>query len=231
MKHVESSIKVFFTSEYSRFNMINGNRQLNNAKINRIKKDILQGLDVLRFCPILVIENGDRLDIIDGRHRFYVARSMQSKVWYILVEKFSLVEIAKINSNTEKWNSNDFINCYIQQNNQHYLKLREFMEEHGLPLSVSQRLLANGKITSDSGMDARTADAFKRGKFEVKCLSEAEKFINSVKLFNNFCSWNSRHFLIAIETILKADKCDFVELVDKFKASPDDLKKRNSVKE
>lgn len=82
MNHVESSIKIYFTREYSLFNMLQGNRELNNAKIKRIKFDIMGGLDVLRYCPILVIENKQtgRLDIIDGQHRFWVAKEMKSKV-------------------------------------------------------------------------------------------------------------------------------------------------------
>lgn len=67
MQHVESTIKVCYTKEYARFRMIQGNRQLNNAKIKRIEKDISNGLDVLRYCPILVNENAKgQLDIIEA---------------------------------------------------------------------------------------------------------------------------------------------------------------------
>ncbi len=210
--------------------MINGNRQLNQSKITKIKRDILQGLDVLRFCPILVIEKGDVLEIIDGQHRFWVAKEMKSKVWYIVVEDFTLMDIAKINSNTEKWKTADFINCYVQQENTHYKKLQEFMQETKFPLSVSQRLLNRGHISSDSGLDQSDGDKFKRGKFTVEFEDKARKFLDAVRLFKEFNYWNSRHFLLAIEIVLKNEKCDFIELVEKYTENPGELKKCDSVK-
>lgn len=231
MDHKPSSIKIFCTKEYGLFRMINGNRELNAGKIKKIKTDIMAGLDVLRYCPLLVVENGKRLDIIDGQHRFWVAKEMKSHVWYIIVENFTLVDIAKINSNTEKWKIKDYINCYISQDNKHYKKLEDFMDTTGFPLSVSQRLLHDGVITSDAGVDANTAEKFRRGKFTVEQEAKANKFVEAVRLFDQFPSWNSRHFLLAIEIILKSGKCDYVDLVDKFKANPGELKKQGSVKE
>jgi hypothetical protein len=231
MKHVESSIKIFFSKDYSLFRMINGNRQLNNNKIKRIRNDILKGLDVLRYCPILVKENKNTLEIIDGQHRYWVAKEMKSKVWYIVVEDFTLHDIAKINSNTEKWATKDYINCYIQQGNVHYQFLREFMEKTGFPLSVTLRLLATGKVGGDAGVDEKNSDKFKRGQFEVLFEKEANRMVDAVRQFEEFPGHNSRHFIIAIELILKAGKCDFVELVDKYKEGTVKLLKRESIKE
>jgi hypothetical protein len=81
MTHTEASLQIFFTNEYSRFRMINGNRQLNEAKINRIIKEISNGNDMRKYYPIQVKENGDRLDILDGQHRFYIARHFKSPVF------------------------------------------------------------------------------------------------------------------------------------------------------
>ena len=80
MTHNESSIKIYHSKDYSLFRMINGNRQLDERKIKRIIKDISDGLDVLRYCPILVKVNGDQLDIIDGQHRYYVSRKLKCGV-------------------------------------------------------------------------------------------------------------------------------------------------------
>lgn len=228
--HKESSIKIYFTNDYSKFRMINGNRQLNQAKIRRIENDILKGLDVLRYCPILVQEKGDLLEIIDGQHRFWVCKKMKSKVWYIVVEDFSLLDIAKINSNTEKWKNKDYVNCYVQQDNQHYVKLDKFMQDYGVPLSMSMRLLMTGKA-QDGGVHENVLDLFKRGRFEVKFEQEAIRIVEACKLFETFDGWNSTAFITAIFTVLFGDKCDFAELVEKFNHDTSQLQKKGSAKE
>lgn len=47
MTHTESSQKIYFTNEYARFNMINGNRPLNEAKALEIILFELNPLAVL----------------------------------------------------------------------------------------------------------------------------------------------------------------------------------------
>ena len=102
MQHTEASIKLYFTREYARFRMVNGNRQLNDRKINRIMREMADGNDMMRYYPIQVQENKDRLDILDGQHRFWICRHLKRPVYYILVsEEKTMPQIAKVNSNVE----------------------------------------------------------------------------------------------------------------------------------
>lgn len=231
MKHSESSIKIFYTKDYDSFSLINGNRQLNKQKIRRIENDILKGLDVLRYCPILVKEVNNKLEIIDGQHRFAVAKGLKSKVWYIVVEDISLFDIAKINSNTEKWNTNDYINCYAKQKNTNYIELKEFLDKTKYPLSVSLKLLSTGKVGSDAGVANKQAEEFKRGLFKIQFRQQAYRMFEATELFEGFQSRNSRHFIIAIDILIKANKCDLMELVEKYKDGNIKLQKKDSVKE
>lgn len=230
MKHQESSVKIFFSKRYADFQLITGNRQLNKTKIKKIRNDIIKGLDVLRYCPILVKENGRWLEIIDGQHRFEVAKEMNSKVWYIVVEDFTLLDIARINSNTEKWKTEDYINCYATQGNEHYIKLKGFLKETRFPLSVTLRLMLTGKVGGDAGIDTINSEKFKRGLFEINHLTETTKMVEATSMFESFADKNSRHFIIAIDTILRSDKCDFAELIDMYKQGNVKLVKQDSVK-
>ncbi|MBK7885505.1 MAG: hypothetical protein IPJ81_18200 [Chitinophagaceae bacterium] len=53
-------------------------------------------------------------------------------------------DIAKVNSNVEKWKAQDFINCYIQQKNNDYNKLQEFLDMYKINIGTTLRLLTNG---------------------------------------------------------------------------------------
>jgi len=231
MTHKESTVKVFFTNEYGRFKTINGNRQLNNQKINRIIKDINNGIDVLKFCPIIVSEKKERLEIIDGQHRFFVAKKMKSQVWYIIASDMTLMEIAKINSNTERWKDKDFINCYIQQDNENYKMIQQFMDDTGFPLSTCLQLLYTGTMKGEGGSSTHLKPRFISGTYEVKDLAGAQRTSAVIKLFKDFDGHTQGAFCEAICRILRAEKIDIKDLHKKWQKDPKQLTKRSSVKE
>lgn len=226
--HTESSIKVYFTSEYSRFRYISGNRQLNQSKINKIQKDIQSGLDVLRYCPILVTDKGNKLEIIDGQHRFWVAKTLKSKVWYIICEDMAITDIAKINSNTEKWKKTDFINAFVQMGNKDYIILQDFIAKWEVPLSIAVRLLKSGTFADGGDPDSKS---FERGSFKVKFHKEAEAFMKHASQFDVVDCWNKRGFLVALEKIRLANVVDMDRLIDKVKENPEKVLTTGSYKE
>lgn len=230
MKHEESAIKVYYTRHYEWFRFITGNRHLDIPKVKRIIRDIADGLDVLRYCPIMVIENGEFLEVDDGQNRLEVCKRINSPVWYILAEDLSIDDIIKINSNTEKWKTSDHIISNIDRENKNYIILRNFMKETSFPLSASQRLLSRGMIEADSGQSKGDSLKFKRGNFVVAEQDKAEKFAQAVKLFKDFPYHTGRQFLLAVEMVIKNKKCDYYELVEKYKSNPGVLQKQESVK-
>jgi hypothetical protein len=226
--HTESKVKIFFTKDYDRFIRMNGNRKLNKAKIKRIETDIENGLDVLKYCPVIVAEKDGKLEIIDGQHRFAVAKDLGSHVWYVVAEELSLMEIAKVNSNTEKWKNADFIHCYASQGNVHYQQVQQFMEKYGFPLSVTLALLTKGAIMSDGGNDVKKD--FQGGVFEVKDLEAAEQVADTVMRFDGFSGAKSRTFVVAICKILTANKVEIGDVIEAYLRNQDKLQMQGSWK-
>jgi hypothetical protein len=210
MQHAESSIKIYFTKEYSLFKTIEGNRQLNAPKIKRILKDISNGIDLLRYCPILVIERNGRLEIIDGQHRFYVARKIGSKVWYIIAEEISLYDIARMNSNTEKWKAKDYINCYSQLGNKDYDVLDDFTAKFPIPISTAICMLQNGRVSTGGG----DKESFEQGKFKINHLGYSNDLIEICRKFS-FENKFSRSFLRAIDKVYQGKKINISDLIER----------------
>lgn len=230
IKHIESSLLINFSNEYALFRMINGNRQLNEKKINKIIAEIKEGNDMLKYYPIQVRENDGRLDILDGQHRFYISRLLKRPVFYILVnEHKSMVDIAKVNSNVEKWKPEDFINCYVQFDNKHYIQLRAFMEKYGLSLGICLKLLGDGVPGKDSG-DTGMVDIFRNGYFEVQHFEKAEQLAKNCQMFMQFSGWRSRGFVIAIHKICIANLYPLTDLLANFKKNPDLLTQQANYK-
>lgn len=228
IQHNQSNVLVYFTREYKLFKTMEGNRQLNEAKIKRIKNDIQNGLDVLKYCPLICHEKDGRLEIIDGQHRFYVAKQLQSNIWYILAAPMTLQDIAKVNSCTEKWKPADFINCYAVQGNQHYITLQDYKDKTGFPLSVCIRLLTLGLNITDAGFNDR--ELFQGGQFEVKTLEEANNIANIIEEFDEFDGRKSRQFVTAICKVIGAGLVDISQITEAYKKRPELLEQQEGWK-
>lgn len=219
-----SSLKVYFTSDYGRFKFMRGNRDLNNAKINRITESVTGGLDLFRFCPIMVNKDGY---IIDGQHRFVVCQKLKKKVFYVIVPDFTLRQIAEMNQNASKWKDKDFVNCYIDTGNKHYTTLREFVDKYKINLGIAASLLSEGKVRG-----AKRLDDLRDGLFKAEFTGFATKFMDIALLFSDYCeSFRSRNFLQALEVLITSSSFDVYELLDKLRLHKLTIENRQSYKE
>lgn len=227
LTHIPSAIAVFQSGEYKNFTMIIGNRDINTKKIDKIIKEIEEGNDMLNYYPIIVRVVEGKLLILDGQHRFIICKKLKRPVHYIIAtEERTMVDIARVNSNTEKWKAINFINCYQLHDNENYKLIKQFVEEFGFSLGLSLNLLTNGSPGSVTGGQADLMNEFEKGNFIVKTYDEAVAFGNKCKLFSAFKNWRSRHFLIAISRVLIANKINFDEVVAAYNKSPDELKQQ-----
>jgi hypothetical protein len=227
MQHCKSKVTVYQSDNYGLFNLIDGNRTINKKKIERIIKEIKSGNDILDESPILVTESKNKLDIKDGQHRFIVSKEFTRPVHYIIKKKeMSLYNVAKVNSNTEKWKDQDYINCYTKAGNENYKLLAKFHKTYGIAVGTCLVLLTSGVQKNDTGLHDDLRANFEQGTFEVKKYKEAIQFAEICKSFSAFSGWNTRGFIVAITRILQAGQCDFDILLKKFNKDTSKLTKQ-----
>lgn len=114
INHIECSTKIYYTTNYGAFNFLKGNRDINEAKVSKIKEAIKAGIDVLRYAPIIVNE---QMEIIDGQHRYAVSRELKTNVYYVIHSSADLSIVPSINSNSTRWRTADFLNSYLDLKN------------------------------------------------------------------------------------------------------------------
>lgn len=220
MNHILSKIKGYQSDNYKLFRMVEGNRKINEVKVARIIKEIESGNDVLNESPILVAENKSHLEIKDGQHRFVVAQKLGRPVHYILKkEAMSIYNVARVNSNTEKWKAVDFINAYSKAGDDNYIRLGKFHKKYGIAVGTCLTLLTYG-VQKNDGTDDSLMQQFQEGRFVIKKWSEAVQLAEICKNFEEFPGWNGRGFVIAISKIVQAGLCEMDKLVAKFKKDP-----------
>lgn len=82
---------VYSSRDYDSFKIINFNRELSKSNLQRLRT-LTEKEFKLHMFPIIVSTN---LEIIDGQHRFHVAKEMGAPIYYI-VQKVNRVSVADV---------------------------------------------------------------------------------------------------------------------------------------
>lgn len=219
---------ILYTTDYHRFSTINGNRIINQKKVDRLIEDIQDGLNLLPYCPIIVYKDGEELKIVDGQHRFTTSKTLEMPVYYVVCEKMNLRKIARMNSRSDKWKNRDFLECYIRLGIKDYEILLDFIQEYEIIYSAAVNLLMYGKIKGPKN----SMDQFRDGEFEVKHLEEAKEVTAlTQELFDIYKFRNDRYLIEAVQELKKKGLCDFEILAQKIKSAPMLMNPQSSSKE
>lgn len=112
--------ELFDSKDYSSFKELEYNRDVDPIKVNRIAESIKKfGLTQ----PIVVSKDGF---VIDGQHRLAALIRLQQPVHYVVINKYTVQQIAEINNTQYPWKLNDYVQSQAMLGNvdcQHLLKL------------------------------------------------------------------------------------------------------------
>jgi len=180
---------VLETNDYSIFLNYEGNRGINLANLNQLKKSMKK--ELLR-TPIIVNE---KMQIIDGQHRFRACRELNLPITYIIIKNYGLAQIHQLNAIGKKWSFFDYLEGYSKMGKIDYIETKKFIEKFGLGVNESLSILTG--LSSISGGNVRSI--FFNGNFKIKSLNNAiaiaEK-ITQLKLF--YAGYKRRSFITAM---------------------------------
>lgn len=196
-----SPIKV--TSDYNKFKLVTGNRMVYMSHLNRLKKSI-QRKNLLFASPIVVNE---KMDIIDGQHRFMAAKELGLPVYYIIVKGLGLADIHTLNTNTRSWTFDDFLNGYVDMGFSEYKRYQKFFREFKLPHGVGIQLCS-------SPNQKGATQEFKEGSFKMTNEAFATAVGEAVWEFKVFYSgYLKRNFVKALWQMAKNQRFDLKYLL------------------
>lgn len=217
------------TEDYEKFTTITGNRTISSKKVDRIVEDVKNGLNLFPYCPIIVTKGVDeKLNIVDGQHRFTASRNLEQPIYFVIAPDIKLRDIARLNTNTDKWNMKDFLECYIKLGQKDYAILKDFMSRKHTGYKLSIALLMNGVVRSGS---SDLTNKFKDGLFEVNFLDSANKTIELVDyLLGHMNIYRDLHLISAIYQLQKKNLWDLERMKDKIIKNPKYIDKQSSAK-
>lgn len=183
-----SKDRILFTENLSIFKIVKGNRRINIKHRDKIAKNMLKN-GVLKN-PILVNE---KMEIIDGQHRFSAAEITDSGIYYIIVEGYNIDEVHALNLNQKNWTQKDFMQGYARMGKSEYIKMEKFCERF-----PELTMTAAISIASEqTGGGSKTK--FNEGGFKFKNYDSAVHFTEQLKKVSKYYDgWNRSGFVRAL---------------------------------
>lgn len=221
-------MQIFQESNYRLFKSIKGNREVSAKKINKIIDSYKSGINLFPYCPILV---NNEYYVIDGQHRLSACKELNIPVNFVIVPELTLQQIAKINSSTDKWKNNDFLNCYIKIGNENYNTLQAFKTKYDISISLAASLLMSGVVSG--GGSGNLMEDFRNGDFVVNYFNKADTLLQKALDYKecNPLNFNDRYFIQAIEKLLDSKLYDHNEVLEKLKRNGSKIEKKAHYKQ
>ena len=121
------------TSDYSKFRMLKGNRDVSPERVAKIIKSIKNVGYVIN--PIIVNE---KMQVIDGQGRLQALLELKMPVYYLVVPHTGIKECISMNIYQEKWSTIDYVKSYAKRGSSDYKTLLEAITEFypNIPIGI-----------------------------------------------------------------------------------------------
>lgn len=203
--------KIYTTFDYSKFNQLSYNREVNNIHVKQLAVDIEKNGLIL---PLTVDRD---FNIIDGQHRFLACRELGRPIKYHLVETDVDVALTTLNNVRRSWKLSNWIDYWADKGKVDYCNVRQYSKTSGIPITLTCEIFSPTKSgstrTIKSGYYVMTNQSIKTGKMIVKTINLCEEIIG--------LEAKKRAFIRAIkEVVMRNDNFIPERLVTSMKANP-----------
>tara|TARA_R100001143_G_C3343295_1_gene125416 strand:- start:91 stop:990 length:900 start_codon:yes stop_codon:yes gene_type:complete len=170
--------KVLHTSDYSKFKIMEDNRDIDNKHVGELIENIREAG---QLQPIIINEKNE---IIDGQRRFRCCKLLGIPVMYLVSDKTTIKDVLMINTSQKSWSSLDYLKAYSHPNHWNYVeyrKIKNFKAEYAIKFDIILFLLYGQPLMHNAGKGLK---AFKMGDFKVENLEKAQRQASQLlKLF------------------------------------------------
>lgn len=195
------------TKNYRAFNRIEGNRTVRPTHVKKLQEAIKLDPSTIQYNPILVNE---RMEIIDGQHRFEAIRNLELTVYYVQVRGLKLEDVQKFNSVAKQWQPVDYAKAFSELGNLNYtlyLRVKEgpYAINHD---SLMQYLALDEPVTTTS---------FTTGALVVPDLDETMRLLEQRAQIAPYHDRSSvRGFCLAFLDFARSDGYDHARMVEQM---------------
>ena len=180
-------------------------------------KDLMGSMQTFGFLPskpVQVYQEGKKLIIIDGHHRFVAAKNLQIPVIYVVEPKSNGDSMSCVNGLQKSWNTKNYLAQYTKRGIQSYMELDEY-HKLGFPIIQAAKML-EGLSAGGAGVST-TGKSLRDGTFKVKTREKIEiiaQFIREHGSKNK--AFTTTNFISAFELCLRLSDFDHEQMTRKL---------------
>lgn len=208
------------TYDYAKFKNLKGNRNLNQLHLKRLKESIKSKL----LFTLLIVN--ERMEIIDGQHRFYVLKELGLPIHYVVVYGYGVKEVQILNANMSNWNKNDYLDGFVKAGMEDYIKFKEFKDYFkDLNFGICIKILSGNleKKKRVDGVLISTKD-FNNGNFKINDLQKGYRIANMITDFKSvFPKYADTSFCLTLLSIFEHKNYDHKKMLHKLTLQPSAL--------
>lgn len=141
---VDDSVIVATTKDYSLFNFLNTNREINQTNVKNIKKSILE----YGYSKCNEVTVDEMWNVMDGQHTFTACMELDIPIRFKMIEGLTVQDMISLNSNQKNWTTYDFIKSYAYRRFKSYQMMLEAIEKNK-DISLSYLLILMFNKRSD----------------------------------------------------------------------------------
>lgn len=213
--------EILSTTDYSIFKSHYSNRTLDDtASVNHLKRLMaaIQARNLLPYRPLYV--NRD-MQVVDGQFRLEAAKKLNLRVFYQVNEEACVEDMVTFNVNIKGWDSKNYLNFFVKNNHETYVRFNEFISEHKISVRCGLLILA-------SAVDNASYHKFKTGTFLFPDSEEMKEINKMMVVYHSVIDmikasrpsdksflYTSR-FQLALIEFLNANKKDITTVQEKL---------------
>lgn len=195
--------------EYSSFAIDPSNRDISDLHVDRLE-DAVTDVYLLDAYPI--VTTAERV-IVDGQHRFKLAKSLGIPFYYIAGDGITIEDVSMANANTEKYTLADALHVYSRLGIEPYQYLETFAQKY--------RCLPIGYLASKLSSSYKTGD-FAKGHYLVNRINYAREVVEKLTDFASHKRdvWRWPSYRSAIEILVMSPLYDHKRMMNRLSRNP-----------
>lgn len=114
------------STNYGQFQFLATNRDVNRGHVEKLKKSIEQFGNFTENIPLVFNE---KLQAIDGQHRFTALKELGLPIYYTIVEGLNIKHARQMNITSRGWGLMDYAKSYAEEHASSYVNFLTLVEE------------------------------------------------------------------------------------------------------
>lgn len=233
----EELTKIYSTNNYNLFGFIDGNRNVNNSNLKKIKESMSKKHIKTNAIICFYDENDSEkpLKIIDGQHRYHACVDLKSPVTYIIDDSISLStilnDITLLNTASKEWDVSDFMVSESQKGNENYILYSKVYSSYSNSFDHESLFFI---LNSDPNRNrAKIAyPLFKSGdlEFDQSDYNYLIKRLENISLFNRYSEvGGKRYYQKALNQLMNTRGFDISQMISKLEIRLSTIEKCTTV--